>query len=248
MNPIAIDLHFIQIYWYSIFIFLGVLGASIIIFRECRRQKINENFITNLIFYSVIFGLVGARLYFCFFHWDYYSKYPLEILEVWNGGLAIHGGILIGLLIVFLYTKKYKAKFLKVTDIIVPGLILGQAIGRWGNFFNIEAYGKETTSIFRMGIKTAKSGYIEVHPVFLYESIATFIIFVILRLLQKNRRFKGQILYMYFILYGFIRMLLEGLRTDSLWLGSIRFSQILSLAFFVIFLGIYLFNYNKEIK
>ena len=197
---------------------------------------------------SIIFGVIGARIYYILFNLNRYISDPSKIFKIKDGGLAIYGAIIFIAIYMIILCKLRKKEFLNVADYLVPYLALGQCFGRWGNFFNIEAYGKETTSIFRMGIKTAKSGYIEVHPVFLYESIATFIIFVILRLLQKNRRFKGQILYMYFILYGFIRMLLEGLRTDSLWLGSIRFSQILSLAFFVIFLGIYLFNYNKEIK
>ena len=114
MDRIALDFGFIQIYWYSIFIFLGVFFASIMILLEARKQKINQDFLINLIFYGVIFGLIGARLYYVLFNLDYYTKYPLEILEIWNGGLAIHGGILFGLLTVFLYTKKYKAKTLKV--------------------------------------------------------------------------------------------------------------------------------------
>ena len=134
MDRVALDLGFIQIYWYSIFIFLGVFFASMVILRETKRQHINQDFMINLIFYGVIFGLIGARLYYVLFNLDYYLKYPLEIFEVWNGGLAIHGGIIVGLLTVILYTKKYHAKTLKVLDILVVGLILGQAIGRWGNF------------------------------------------------------------------------------------------------------------------
>ena len=145
MNRVALDLGFIQIYWYSIFIFLGILFGVSVILRECKRQKINEDFIINLIFYAIIFGLIGARLYYVSFNLDYYLKYPLEILEVWNGGMAIHGGIIAGLIVAYFYTKKYHANLIKVLDIIVVGLILGQAIGRWGNFFNGEAYGAVTT-------------------------------------------------------------------------------------------------------
>ena len=124
MDRIALDLGFIQIYWYSLFIFFGILVATFVILKECKRQNINEDFIVNLIFYTVIFGLIGARLYYVCFNLDYYLKYPLEILEIWNGGLAIHGGIIAGLLCVFIYCKKYNAKLLKLLDIVVVGLII----------------------------------------------------------------------------------------------------------------------------
>ena len=164
---------------------------------------------------------------------------PEKIFYLRDGGIAIYGAIIAIAIYFLIICKIRKVSFLNLTDFLVPYLALGQSIGRWGNFFNQEAYGIQTDSLFRMGLNT-ESGYIEVHPVFLYESIATFIIFIILRKLQKNRKFEGQILYMYFILYGFIRMILEGIRTDSLWIGSFRISQILSLVFFVVFLVIYI--------
>ncbi len=242
MNRIALDLGIIQIYWYSIFIFLGVLAACIIIFRECKRQKINENFITNLIFYGVIFGLVGARLYFCLFHLDYYSKYPLEILEIWNGGLAIHGGILVGLLVVFLYTKKYKAKFLKVTDILAPGLILGQAIGRWGNFFNGEAFGRETTRLALEKLEIPNFVIEGMHingtyyqPTFLYESIWNMFGFLALLMLRKYKYLKtGQLTGFYMMWYSFGRFFIEIFRSDSLMLGPLKIAQLMSVILFVV--------------
>lgn len=249
MSRIALDLGFVQIYWYSIFIFLGVLVASMIIFRECKRQKINENFITNLIFYTVIFGLIGARLYFCLFHWDYYSKYSLEILEVWNGGLAIHGGILVGILVVFFYTKKYKAKFLKVTDIIAPGLILGQAIGRWGNFFNREAFGRETTRIALEKLKIPDFVIEGMHfngtyyqPTFLYESIWNLFGFIALLMLRRYKYLKtGQLTGFYLMWYSFGRFFIEIFRSDSLMLGPLKMAQVMSIILFVIGLLLFLF-------
>ena len=145
MNRVALDLGFIQVYWYSIAIFLGIAVASIVILTETKKQKINQDFMINLIFYGVIFGLLGARLYYVLFNLDYYTKYPIEILEIWNGGMAIHGAIIFGLATIYLYCRKYKAKFLKILDIVVVGFIIGQAIGRWGNFFNKEAHGAATT-------------------------------------------------------------------------------------------------------
>lgn len=252
MNRIALDLGFIQIYWYSIFIFLGVLVASIVILRECKRQKINEDFIVNLIFYGVIFGLLGARLYYCLFHFDYYKTHPLEILEIWNGGLAIHGGILLGLLIVYIYAKKYKAKFLKVTDILAPGLILGQAIGRWGNFFNQEAFGRETTRLALEKLKIPEfviNGMningIYYQPTFLYESIWNIFGFIALLMLRRYKYLKtGQLTGFYLMWYSFGRFFIEIFRSDSLMLGTLKIAQVMSIILFVI--GLLMFVFCKK--
>lgn len=269
MDRIALDLGFIQIYWYSIFILLGVLFASIVIFRECKRQKINEDFVTNLIFYGLIFGLVGARLYYCLFNFDYYIKYPLEILEVWNGGLAIHGGIIAGVLFVFFYTKKYQAKFLKITDVIVPGLILGQSIGRWGNFFNKEAYGMVTSKVAleKLGIPDFVINGMNINgiyyqPMFLYESIWNFFGFIALLMLRKFKYLKtGQLTGFYLMWYSFGRFFIEANRSDSLMLGSFKVAQLISIILFVIglfmlvlckkgsrFEGLYSQTEEKQIK
>ena len=137
----------LSISWYSVCILIGVLVAGTLFLFECKKYEIDLNFATNLIFWTVIFGIIGARLYYVIFNLDYYLSEPLEILKVWNGGLAIHGGILVGLIFIIFYTKKYKVRTLKVTDMVVVGLIIAQAIGRWGNFFNQEAHGPETTRI-----------------------------------------------------------------------------------------------------
>ncbi|MCI8567704.1 MAG: prolipoprotein diacylglyceryl transferase, partial [Bacilli bacterium] len=141
MNRVALDFGVIQIYWYSILIFLGITFGCAVVYKEAKKYKVNEDYLINLLFYGLIFGLLGARIYYVAFNLDYYLKYPIEILEIWNGGLAIHGGIIAGLLWIIIYTKKYKIPTLKMLDFITPGLILGQAIGRWGNFFNQEAHG-----------------------------------------------------------------------------------------------------------
>lgn len=159
--------------------------------------------------------------------------------------MAIYGAILAVIIFLLFYCKIKKIDFLDLADYLIPYLALGQCFGRWGNFFNIEAYGSKTNSIFRMGIETT-SGYIEVHPVFLYESICTFFIFLFLIILKQNRKFKGQIFYMYFILYGFVRFFLEGLRVDSLWLGNFRISQIVSFLLLFFFLLIYIKDMRKK--
>lgn len=252
MNRVALDLGFIQIYWYSIFIFLGVLLASIVILRESKKQKINQEFIINLIFYGVIFGLIGARLYYVLFNLDYYKVYPMEIFEVWNGGLAIHGGILFGLLTVIIYTKKYHAKTLKVFDIIVVGLILGQAIGRWGNFFNGEAYGAVTSleNLQKLGIPQFIINGMYINgsyhqPAFLYESIWNFSGFIALLMIRQHKYLKtGQLTGVYLLWYSLGRIFIEGMRTDSLMLGSFRVAQLVSLLGIII--GIIMILFCKK--
>ena len=137
MNPIAISIGPLTITWYSICILSGIILASIIINKEAKKYNIPANFITNLIFWCVIFGLLGARIYYVIFNLDYYLASPIEIIKIWNGGLAIHGGIIAGVITLILYCKKYGINILKMTDIAVPGLILSQGIVRWGNFFNL---------------------------------------------------------------------------------------------------------------
>ncbi len=237
MDRVALDFGFLQVYWYSIFIFLGVFLATIVILHECKKQKINQDFIINLIFYGFIVGLIGARLYYVLFNLDYYLKYPIEIFEVWNGGLAIHGGILFGLLTVILYTKKYRAKTLKVLDILVVGLILGQAIGRWGNFFNGEAYGAVTTldNLQKLGLPDflIQGMYINGayhHPAFLYESIWDLFGFFALLMVRRYKYLKtGQLTGVYLIWYSIGRFFIEGMRTDSLMLGNFRIAQLVSI-------------------
>lgn len=252
MDRIALDLGFIQIYWYSIFIFLGVFFASIVILRETKRQRINEDFIVNLVFYGVIFGLIGARLYYVAFNLDYYTQYPLEILEIWNGGLAIHGGIIFGLLAVLIYCKKYRAKTLKVLDILVVGLILGQAIGRWGNFFNGEAYGAVVTLEYLQNLGLPEflidGMYINGayhHPAFLYESIWNLFGFFALLIVRRYKYLKnGQLTGVYLIWYSAGRLFIEGMRTDSLMLGPFRVAQIVSILCIVI--GILMLIFCKK--
>ena len=145
MNPILIDLGYLQIYWYSVFVFLGMLVGGTVMFKEARKFDIPENFITNLFFWTIPFALLGARLYYVLFNLSYYLQNPLDILKVWEGGLAIHGGIIAGLIFILYYCKKYCISSKYIIDFTVPALLIGQAIGRWGNFFNSEAHGGGTT-------------------------------------------------------------------------------------------------------
>src|SRR5574344_2557293 len=134
MNPVLIDLGLIKIYWYSLMIFLGLLIGGSLVIKESKKFKIPENYMTNMITFLIIVSVIGARLYYVVFNWSYYSNNIKEIFMIWEGGLAIHGGILFGLIFVIFYTKKYKVNTMRMLDILAIGLIIGQAIGRWGNF------------------------------------------------------------------------------------------------------------------
>lgn len=247
---IAIKIFGINIYWYAICIVLGIVVALVLCGRSKENFNVKFDFIIECILFAIVFGVIGARLYYVLFNLDYYLQNPIKILHIRDGGLAIYGGLIAGFVIILIKCRKRKVDILDFLDYFAPFVALAQSIGRWGNFFNQEAYGTETTNFLRMGI-TVENGYKEVHPAFLYESIFTLIIFVILRKLQKNRKFKGQICYSYLVLYSGIRMIIESVRIDSLMLGNFRISQVLSIAIFVIF-GIMLLknyiNYNKTEK
>ena len=145
MNPVMVDLGVIKIYYYSVMILIGMLTGAFLIYKTLLKKGFSEEFITDLIFYTIIFGILGARIYYVLFNLPYYSKNILEIFEIWNGGLAIHGGIIGGVLWIVYYCKKKNVNILKITDVLCISLILAQAIGRWGNFFNKVAHGAITS-------------------------------------------------------------------------------------------------------
>ncbi len=250
MDRVALEIGPIQIYWYSIFIFLGLLIASIIIFKEARKRNIDEDFLINLIFNTIIIGLIGARVYYVLFNIPYYASNPIEILAVWNGGLAIHGGIFAAVTFILIYCKKKNVNSLQLLDIIVVGLIIAQAIGRWGNFFNSEAYGQVTTyaELKAQQIPTFIINGMYIlgeyrQPTFFYESTWCFAGFLAMLIIRKYKYLKrGQLTGFYLFWYGLGRLLIEGLRTDSLMLGPIKIAQVVSLVFII--MGIVLFFYN----
>ncbi len=236
MNPIAIDLGIIKIHWYSITMLLGILSGSYIFFKEAKRQKINEEFISNLLFYGIIIGIIGARIYYVLFNLSYYLAHPLEIIQIWNGGLAIHGAIIAGGIWFIYYSKKNNINPLKILDIAAPALILGQAIGRWGNFFNGEAHGVITTKealvngfIPNFVIEGMNIGGTYYVPTFYYEFLWNILGFIILIIIRKKIKLKtGALTGIYFMWYSFARFFIEGMRTDSLMLGSLRIAQLIS--------------------
>lgn len=257
MNAVAFKIGGFEVAWYSIFILFGVIVGSILFLLEAKKYKINMDFCVNMIFWTVIFGIIGARLYYVAFNLDYYLDTPIEILQIWNGGLAIHGGILGGLIFVMFYAHKYKIRILKITDMAAVGLIIAQAIGRWGNFFNQEAHGPEVAKSVLEGMKIIPEFVINgmyiggtyFHPTFFYESLWCILGFIVLLLVRKFVEYLrvGQLTGIYLIWYSIGRFIIESLRTDSLMFGSLKTAQVVSVIMIIIGL-ILLFKDIKKSK
>ena len=241
MNSYIINNGIIQIKFYSVLILFAFALGYFLVIKECKKQGIPLTKISDMCFYLIIFSLLGARIYYCLFNIDYYKSNLLDIVKVWEGGLAIHGGIIGGFIYIYIYTKKNKIDLINLLDIFAPALAIGQAIGRWGNFFNSEAYGPITTleTLKKLNIPNfiidgmyINSNYH--HPTFYYESISI-----------KKRR--GKIIGIYLILYGIVRFFIESLRQDSLMFFDFKVAQIVSIIMLV--LGILLFiNSFKEYR
>lgn len=233
ISKVAISILGINIHWYAILIVIAIILSLIILRVNNKNEQVKYEHILDLAIYLLPISIICARLYYIAFNLEYYITNPAEILNIKSGGLAIYGGIIGGAITTYIYCKIKKLNFLSILDQIVPVLALSQSIGRWGNFINQEAYGTETTNLFRMGI-TENGIYKEVHPAFLYESTADFIIFIILLKIGKKRQKTGERTLIYLMLYSFVRFFVEGIRTDSLMLNNIKISQIVSLSIFVI--------------
>lgn len=252
MSSNLLELGPITIKWYSFFILLGILIGSFLILKEWKKKNGKEEDITNILFYGILIGIIGARLYYCLFNLDYYKEDLLGILEIWNGGLAIHGGILFGLLFMIIYCKKKKINLFLLLDIVTPSLILAQALGRWGNFFNQEAFGRIVSLNFLKNLHLPNfiiermyiNGYYR-EPTFLYESVFSFIGFFFLLIVRKQKKIKtGTLCSIYLIWYGIERLVIETFRSDSLMLGPLKVAQIISILF--ILSGIILIILSKK--
>ena len=242
---VAFELFGIPIYWYGILIVLGMLIAILLCRVYNGRFGIKFEEILDLAVFVLPISIICARLYYVAFSWEYYSNNIQDIIKIKDGGLAIYGGLIGGVITIITYCKIKKINPLDIIDYVAPTVALAQSIGRWGNYINIEAYGYETNFPIKMEIvETGITKY--VHPTFLYESICTLTIFIILSILSRKRKFSGEITFMYIICYSFIRFFIEGLRTDSLMMFNVRISQILSLILFILFTGILIYKINKQ--
>lgn len=254
MNRVAFNIFGFNVYYYSLCILLGVIVAYILITREGKKQGLPKEFISDLIFYTLIIGILGARVYYCIFNLDYYLANPSEILKIYNGGLAIHGGVIAGLIFVYFYTKKKNVSFIKILDIVAPAVIIAQSFGRWGNFFNQEAHGGITTyqNLKNMHIPEfiINGMHIEgkyYYPTFFFESIWCLIGFIILMFVRRNKNLrKGFQIGFYFIWYGIGRFFIEAFRTDSLMFFGLKIAQIVSLIGIIIGIIIIVTNRNKK--
>lgn len=231
--PASFRLFGLDIYFYGVIIAFGMILAMVYCSRRAKAFGLCSDNLFDLLIWVIPLSIVGARLYYVAFKWNYYSVFPAEILQIWNGGLAIYGGIIMGLIVAVVWCRVKKISFFATADLLSFGLLIGQAVGRWGNFINREAFGAETDTFCRMGLTYPGGETIYVHPTFLYESLWNLIGLVILHIWSKKgkRKYDGQVFLMYVFWYGLGRAWIEGLRQDSLYIAStdIRVSQLLAL-------------------
>ena len=219
--------------WYGILIAVGLLLAMLYGLKRAKDWNISADDLSDVIIFAIIFGIIGARLYYILFDPNRSSDFTSfkDYFEIWNGGLGIYGGIIASFLTAFVVCRIKKISFGAVYDIAALGFLIGQAIGRWGNFFNREAYGAATSLPWRMVVDSTGTGY---HPCFFYESMWCILGFVLLHIYSKRRKFNGEIFLLYVMWYGFGRFFIEGLRTDSLYLGTMKVSQVVAMGSFIV--------------
>lgn len=268
LSRIAIKLGGFNIYWYGVFIAIGALLGVSLCLKEAKRTNQSQDLYSDFAFIGIICGICGARIYYLLFHGDSL----LDFFKIRDGGLAIYGGVIGGALAAIIYSKIKKVNFFKLADTCIMSVLIGQIFGRWGNFFNREAFGSYTDSLFAMALKAQQvSGlkingdtaiyqgnaeypvtifnnisYIQVHPTFLYECVWNICLFIIMFIFRKHKKFDGQLLAMYFIGYGLGRFFIESLRTDQLLILGIPVSMAVSLI--LVAAGACILVVSKKIK
>lgn len=245
ISRVAFSIFGIDIMWYAIIICFGIFMGMLVASENSHLRKIKKDTVSDLLLYALPLSVIGARIYYVIFEWKSYKGNFISMINIREGGLAIYGAVITAIIVVFFFSKYKKIDCRDLLDICAPGLILGQAIGRWGNFINQEAHGYETT--FPISVLIDGKRY---HATFLYESVGNFLIFLFLmKYIRKYQKKKGQVVLLYAILYGIVRFFVEGLRTDSLMFLGIRVSQILSLVAVIVGSIIFVINrkYGKSI-
>lgn len=257
-----------EIAYYGIIIAFGMVMGYLVAAWQAKRTGQDKELYLDFALYAIIISVIGARLYYVIFEWDYYVKEPLQILNVKGGGLAIYGGIIAALITAFVFARIRKISFWLLVDTGCLGLITGQLIGRWGNFFNREAFGDYTNSLFAMQLKVSEVSqsnitdkmrehlvnidgvpYIQVHPTFLYESVWNLLLLVLLVFYSKHKKFDGELILLYMVGYGIGRFWIEGLRTDALFLWGTNFpvSQVVSIIM-IVFGLFFIFIKRKNLR
>lgn len=252
IDPVAISLGPLSIHWYGIIILIGMILGYFLANRETIKKGLPEDLFMDLMMYIIIFSLIGARLYYVFFNLDYYFFNPLDIIKVWEGGMAIHGGLIGGFLAGLIYTRTKGYSFFQVADIAAPSILLGQAIGRWGNFINQEAHGGpvareflESLMIPEFIINHMNIDGTYYHPTFLYESVWSIIGVIILFLIRAKLPL-GHTVLVYLIYYSIGRFFIEGMRTDSLMIGDmLRTAQVISVITIIAAIAIMIYRQKK---
>jgi len=253
IDPIAVSLGPIQIHWYGVIIGVGIALALFLAMREGERRGLHKDIFPDLMLWAIPIAIISARIYYVAFEWDYYSQNPGDIIKIWNGGIAIHGALIGSVITAIVFSRKKNISFWKLADIAAPSIILGQAIGRWGNFINQEAHGGEVTRSFLEGLFLPEfiinQMYIDgayYHPTFLYESIWNLVGFVLLMSLRRVNLRQGEIFLSYVIWYSIGRFFVEGMRTDSLMLTeSLRIAQTISIALILLAVGLIVYRRVK---
>lgn len=237
LDPIAFTLFGISIRWYGVLISLGMILAMVVVIKRANSYGIDPNKVLDIIIIAIPAGVIGARLYYVLFNWDFYQGDLYKIINIRGGGLAIHRGLIVGILAAVLLCLLWRIRILPALDLGMPGVAIAQAVGRWGNYFNKEAYGTPTDLPWAIIIEGQR-----VHPTFLYESLWNLGLFLFLIWFEKRKKYDGQVFLLYVMLYSIARFFIEGLRIDSLMFGPIRVAQGISAVAFVISLIILLLN------
>ncbi|MCM3763040.1 prolipoprotein diacylglyceryl transferase [Alkalihalobacillus oceani] len=252
LNRIAFEVGPFTVYWYGMIIMMGILLGIWLANREASRHGLPKGFFSDMLLYALPIAIISARFYYVIFNWDYFSQNPSQIIAIWEGGIAIHGALIGGFLTTYFYTKRKQVSFWKVADIAAPSLILGQSIGRWGNFINQEAHGGPVTRTFLESLKLPEfiinQMYINgvyYHPTFLYESLWNLVGFILLMVMRKVNPIRGYLIVSYVIWYSIGRFFIEGMRTDSLMVTeSLRAAQLMSI--FLVGIGVWLLILLKK--